>query len=154
MRKNVIIISDEANHSECNYDCQSSGGCSVQYIGPPRGGPAVGSCFPALFGGTCNGTPPECLECNKVLDCEADSEDKEDDSDSETSPNKSKDVCDYQCQDSGGCQVLYTGWCASLRFTFIFDIEDEMNPRPTKRRQHSGLMFPIIIWGNMQWYTC
>ena len=41
----------------------------MRYTGPPRGGPTSGSCFPPLFGGSCSGTPPECLDCNKALDC-------------------------------------------------------------------------------------
>ena len=41
----------------------------MRYTGPPRGGPTSGSCFPPSFGGSCSGTPPECLDCNKALDC-------------------------------------------------------------------------------------
>ena len=59
----------DPNKDQCDYECQSSGGCNVRYTGPPRGGPTTGSCFPPLFGGSCSGTPPECLDCNKALDC-------------------------------------------------------------------------------------
>ena len=59
----------DPNKDQCDYECQSTGGCNVRYTGPPRGGPTSGSCFPPLFGGSCSGTPPECLDCNKALDC-------------------------------------------------------------------------------------
>ena len=63
------IVKDDPNKDQCDYECQSTGGCNVRYTGPPRGGPTSGSCFPPLFGGSCSGTPPECIDCNKVLDC-------------------------------------------------------------------------------------
>ena len=63
-----VLIADP-NKAQCDYECQSTGGCNVRYTGPPRGGPTTGSCFPPLFGGSCSGTPPECLDCNKALDC-------------------------------------------------------------------------------------
>ena len=28
-----------------------------------------GSCFSDSFGGGCSGTPPECLDCSKAIDC-------------------------------------------------------------------------------------
>ena len=95
--------SENENYDECNYECKSSGGCQVQYTGPPRGGPTVGSCFPPLFGSSCTGTPPECSDCNKVLNCS-----KQEDEESSTAAPVGE-VCDYQCQDSGGCQVFYVG---------------------------------------------
>ena len=56
--------------SNCNYLCNDNGGCTVQYVGPPRGGKTAGSCFPDSFGGGCSGTPPECSNCNTVLSCQ------------------------------------------------------------------------------------
>merc|ERR1719331_859345 len=54
----------------CDYSCTPGGGCSVHYVGPPRGGQTQGSCFPESFGGSCDGTPPECERCNQVVkDC-------------------------------------------------------------------------------------
>ena len=32
-----------------------------------------GSCFSKSFGGFCSGTPPECLDCNRVIECERNS---------------------------------------------------------------------------------
>ena len=32
-----------------------------------------GSCFSEFFGGGCSGTPPECLDCNKAIQCEKNS---------------------------------------------------------------------------------
>ena len=63
-------LKGDPNTDQCDYECQPTGGCNVRYTGPPRGGPTSGSCFPPLFGGSCSGTPPECLDCNKQLDCE------------------------------------------------------------------------------------
>ena len=64
----------------CEYTCEGSGGCTVNYVGPPRGGPTAGpssfssmnvsiyhrpgSCFATAFGGNCHGTPRECQDCN------------------------------------------------------------------------------------------
>merc|ERR1719350_175663 len=53
----------------CSYKCQSNGGCEVTYIGPSRPGQTSGSCFPQSFGGSCSGTPPECQDCNRALNC-------------------------------------------------------------------------------------
>ena len=146
----------DPNKDQCDYECQSTGGCNVRYTGPPRGGPTSGSCFPPLFGGSCSGTPPECLDCNKALDCtESTTELTESKNSSEvtntdgedsngplngdevvigqilfkidksfshkkrykykfTSPRRTlahylDKVCDYRCQESGGCEVQYTG---------------------------------------------
>merc|ERR1712150_137736 len=55
--------------TNCRYECQSNGGCKVTYIGPSRPGKLSGSCFPASFGGSCSGTPQECQDCNKALNC-------------------------------------------------------------------------------------
>ena len=35
----------------------------------------MGSCFSKKFGGKCSGTPPECQNCNQVLNCESEDED-------------------------------------------------------------------------------
>merc|ERR1712079_841255 len=62
------------NEDVCRYECESNGGCSVRYTGVPRPGANQGSCFPEDFGGSCSGTPPECMDCNQVLgscNCEA-----------------------------------------------------------------------------------
>jgi len=59
-----------SNNDVCQYNCLDKGVCEVLYIGPRRGGNTKGSCFPARFGGGCSGTPPECQECNRVIDCE------------------------------------------------------------------------------------
>ena len=81
-------VGEGAGGSElCAYGCKARGGCTVRYTGPPRGGPSIGdfistitkivtkitiydynqgSCFPAAFGGSCSGTPPECRDCNKA----------------------------------------------------------------------------------------
>ena len=64
------IYNSEKKTKLCNYSCKNNGGCEVQYIGPPRGGQILGSCFPPSFGGgKCSGTPRECNDCNKVLNC-------------------------------------------------------------------------------------
>ena len=44
----------------------------MQYTGPPRDGATSGSCFPPSFGGSCSGTPPECQDCSKALECQED----------------------------------------------------------------------------------
>jgi len=59
-----------SNNDMCQYNCLDKGVCEVLYIGPPRGGNTKGSCFPARFGGGCRGSPPECQECNRVINCE------------------------------------------------------------------------------------
>ena len=111
-------IKKDSNNDQCDYECQSSGGCNVKYTGPPRGGPTSGSCFPPLFGGSCTGTPPECLDCNKALDCAAEREtepgnsidkNKDYEEGKTEKPLNGDEVCDYKCQDSGGCEVHYTG---------------------------------------------
>ena len=48
---------------DCDYKCQSNGGCTVSY------GLTSGSCFSAKFGGSCSGTPSQCSDCNRVLNC-------------------------------------------------------------------------------------
>ena len=103
-----MFAGSDLNSSECQYTCRPSGGCRVQYVGPPRGGPTLGSCFPPDFGGSCTGTPPECLHCNLALDCPQGGQEEEE----EVSPpasGGSGQVCDYKCDENGGCQVLYTG---------------------------------------------
>ena len=87
----------DPNKDQCDYECQSTGGCTVRYTGPPRGGPTSGSCFPPLFGGSCSGTPPECLDCNKALDCT----DTESTTELTESINSSE-VTDTEGEDSNG----------------------------------------------------
>merc|ERR1712179_365571 len=53
----------------CRYQCQNNGGCEVTYIGPSRPGQLSGSCFPKSFGGSCSGTPRECQDCSRALNC-------------------------------------------------------------------------------------
>jgi len=64
------ISSGISNNDLCQYNCLDKGVCEVLYIGPRRTGNIQGSCFPARFGGGCSGTPPECQECNRVINCE------------------------------------------------------------------------------------
>ena len=59
----------EKKTASCNYRCGNDGGCEVHYTGPPRRGQIMGSCFPPSYGGSCSGTPRECNDCNKVLNC-------------------------------------------------------------------------------------
>ena len=66
----ALLVVAGAGAELCRYSCTEGGGCSVQYTGPPRSGPTLGSCFPPSFGGACSGVPPECEECTKQLDCE------------------------------------------------------------------------------------
>ena len=100
----MFDIFSDPNYEVCKYDCTPSAGCNVQYTGPPRSGPTSGSCFPALFGGSCTGTPPECAECNLVLDCKKEDVNESNSEESTGAPNE--DVCEYKCQDTGGCQVI------------------------------------------------
>ena len=37
----------------------------------------MGACFPPDFGGSCIGTPPDCLNCNLVLDCQEGQQEEE-----------------------------------------------------------------------------
>ena len=91
----------------CMYSCTDSGGCTVQYTGPPRGGATSGSCFPVSFGGSCSGTPQECEDCNKAISCE--------EKDATIGESKLDNVvkkpenCMYNCTDGGGCTVQYKG---------------------------------------------
>ena len=107
-----MFAESDLNSSECSYSCRPSGGCRVQYVGAPRGGPTLGSCFPPDFGGSCTGTPPECLHCNLALDCpqggQEEQEEGEEEGEEEVSGGTGE-VCDYKCEENGGCQVLYTG---------------------------------------------
>ena len=103
-----IYSETDPNFDVCSYACTDTGGCNVQFTGPPRGGPTFGSCFPASFGGSCNGIPPECMDCNQVLECSAQNKDGEINVNTDDSDNiGGDDVCDYQCQESGGCQVQF-----------------------------------------------
>lgn len=54
-----------AKQDPCSYSCESNGGCSVKYIGSLRTGLSTGVCF----SGSCSGTPPECKNCDQVLNC-------------------------------------------------------------------------------------
>ena len=53
----------------CDYQCESSGGCTATYVGRARPGKQKGSCFSDASGGSCSGTPNECHNCNQVLSC-------------------------------------------------------------------------------------
>merc|ERR1719360_395443 len=55
--------SSGGSNRKCSYECQSNGGCRVSH------GLTSGSCFPASFGGSCSGTPRECKDCNRALNC-------------------------------------------------------------------------------------
>ena len=91
----------------CLYSCTDSGGCTVQYTGPPRDGATSGSCFSVSFGGSCSGTPQECKDCNKAISCE--------EKDATIGESKLDNVvkkpenCMYNCTDGGGCTVQYKG---------------------------------------------
>ena len=63
-----IILGSQIDKN-CKYECQGNRGCMVTYIGPSRPGKVSGSCFPASFGGSCSGTPPECQDCNRAVSC-------------------------------------------------------------------------------------
>ena len=65
---NEIILGSKSDRN-CKYECQSNRGCMVTYIGQSRPGQLSGSCFPASFGGSCSGTPPECQDCNRAVNC-------------------------------------------------------------------------------------
>ena len=65
----TFLISGSKTGRNCSYKCQSNGGCEVTYIGPSRPGQTSGSCFPQSFGGSCSGTPPECQDCKRALNC-------------------------------------------------------------------------------------
>lgn len=58
-----------ADTNLCRYRCTDGGGCEVHYTGPPRRGKTKGSCFPFSFGGGCSGTPRECQDCNRAINC-------------------------------------------------------------------------------------
>ena len=85
--------------------------------GPPRGGNTLGSCFPALFGGTCDGTPSECEDCNTKIQCEEEGPEYEDYDTEDGSNTTNVDIltnpdgepCIYLCSDDGGCSVRYAG---------------------------------------------
>ena len=79
-----MFVGTDLNSSECSYSCRPDGGCRVQYVGAPRGGPSLGSCFPPDFGGACKGTPPECLQCKLALYCPKEEDQKKEEG---VSPN-------------------------------------------------------------------
>merc|ERR1719219_1283846 len=90
----------------CKYFCAPRGGCSVQYVGPPRAGRSSGSCFPHSFGGSCSGTPPECRDCNQVMTCSEGGRKAPRPPRPGRTRNKN---CDYSCTRGGGCQVRWVG---------------------------------------------
>ena len=59
----------QAREEDCHYECIHNGSCHVTYVGPPRTGRTQGSCFPRSFGGSCSGTPAECIDCNLKITC-------------------------------------------------------------------------------------
>ena len=65
----AFVIKAISTAKNCDYSCNSNGGCTVKYVGPFRPGALSGSCFPKSFGGSCSGTPPECSNCNQVIKC-------------------------------------------------------------------------------------
>merc|ERR1719245_1817720 len=104
----------------CSYSCSNSGGCSTRYVGPARRGRVSGSCFSALFGGSCLGTPPECRHCNQVLQCPNNDEGlssgghstvpREIPREPKSLPGSNKrDVCEYKCTEDGSCISNYLG---------------------------------------------
>ena len=48
----------------CTYTCKEDEGCRTEYSSG-----SMGSCFSKFFGGMCFGTPPQCQDCNQVVDC-------------------------------------------------------------------------------------
>ena len=83
----------------------------------------LGSCFPQSFGGSCSGTPSECQDCNKRLNCQegGGSEGGSNRRVIEISPNirgsnnrfggndKNPTDCKYECTNNGGCKAKYIG---------------------------------------------
>ena len=69
----------------------------------------MGACFPPDFGGSCTGTPPECLQCNLALDCPQGGQQEEGEEGEGEVSGGTGEVCDYKCEENGGCQVLYIG---------------------------------------------
>ena len=67
---NCDQVRDTSKRNPCDYKCTGNGQCTVQYIGPPRSGSGLGACFSKRFGGQCTNTPPECQDCNKIVNCE------------------------------------------------------------------------------------
>ena len=97
----MLAVSD-LNSSDCDYFCRPSGGCRVRYVGPKRGGQTMGACFPPDFGGSCIGTPPDCLDCNLVLDCQGGQQEEEE---GEVSPNDFRVVePEEQSCSAGSCK--------------------------------------------------
>merc|ERR1712233_91954 len=106
----------------CDYQCTSRGGCTVDYVGPPREGNSQGSCFPEDFGGSCSTTPTECQDCNKAISCGSGSEQTRPTArptirpiaqpttrPTIRAPSTGDENCDYQCTSRGGCTVDYVG---------------------------------------------
>ena len=62
----ITISTARQLQQPCDYSCESNGGCSVKYVGLHRSGLTSGICF----GGKCSGTPPECKNCNQVVNCD------------------------------------------------------------------------------------
>ena len=170
----LITISTGKN---CDYSCKSDGGCSVRYVGPPRAGPASGICFsPKYGGGSCSGTPPECRNCNQILNCGSSPDLRS----SSVSPNLPK-----QCKTERGtncvfpfiykgfnyskCATVENGdktWCSTRTDTEGNHVDNfwgycaqdctapQLKPRPNppnplgcKTEQGTNCVFPFIFKG-------
>ena len=126
----MIVAAATANN--CDYKCNSNGGCTVKYVGPPRAGKVSGSCFPESFGGSCSGTPRECQNCNTVLNCQEGGSSLGNQgsqwsqgfdnagsgnqgsqwsqgNNNAGSGNQGSQLCNYECKSDGGCSAEYIG---------------------------------------------
>ena len=136
------VESKTDSEKQCDFKCLESGGCRVTYVGPPRGGPVSGrprkwyissicaanlcpgSCFPAAFGGSCSGTPPECEACNVARTCVQPAPPTTPAPPPAPAPVRplptpqrpgpspvsgAAEPCLYLCSADGGCQTRYTG---------------------------------------------
>jgi len=108
----------------CTYTCESNKSCRVK-----SSGSGAGSCFPPDFGGSCIGTPRNCKDCNKVVDCELGA----------SAPQAEvADTCEYDCEPSGRCSVTFAttkqGGTKGVRKGSCFpeDFGGECTSTPTK----------------------
>jgi len=109
----MIVSSMTVAHvgsEDCQYRCTSRGGCSVRYVGPFRSGAQAGYCFSPSSGGRCRGTPPECQQCDKAINCRSNSGNF---GGGFGAPGGSGSIssgnCKYYCTPGGGCEVRYVG---------------------------------------------
>jgi len=109
----LIVSSMTVAHvgsEDCQYRCTSRGGCSVRYVGPFRSGAQAGYCFSPSSGGRCRGTPPECQQCDKAINCRSNSGNF---GGGFGAPGGSGSIssgnCKYSCTSGGGCEVRYVG---------------------------------------------